>query len=92
MLPQNCNVSIDIEEKHAKYCFNLDKIMFYVVLMDLSFFLGDSGNYNKIIKQITNLGKKYGLIDENCAELYQCIEGVCLIIDDAVKRIYDINQ
>lgn len=87
MLPNTCVVGIDLEEEHARYCFNYDKIMYNSVILDLAILSRDKDAISKCIDRIVSLAQNYNLISEGTADSLKCIEGVCLIIDEAKNHI-----
>ena len=87
MLPNTCVVGIDLEEEHARYCFNYDKIMYNSVILDLAILSQDKDAISKCIDRIVSLAQNYNLISEGTADSLKCIEGVCLIIDEAKNHI-----
>lgn len=92
MLPPSCRVPIDVEERHATYCFNYDKIMFYSVLLQIAFFSQNQAKFEKLLSFIASLACKYGLITEDMKSDFSCIEGVCFIIDEAKNRTIPYNN
>lgn len=86
MLPASCWVPIDADENHAQCCFQYEKIMFYSVLLEIAILSGNETQQDQLFKCIASLAVRYGIISEN-ADGYACIEGVCLIIDEAKRRI-----
>lgn len=93
MLPNTCVVGIDFEEEHARRCFNYGKIMFNSVILDLANLSRDKDTISKCIDRIASSAQSYNLISEGTADSLKCIEGVCLIIDEAKNHIslYDYN-
>lgn len=87
MLPSNCLVHIDFEEKHARSCFNYNKIMYYAILLEIAFLSHEKNDFQKILKLISTTASKYGLILEDSTDDFSNIEGVCLIIDEAKSKI-----
>ncbi len=87
MLPNTCVVGIDLEEEHARRCFNYDKIMFNSVILDLAILSRDKEAINKCIENIVSLAQHFNLISEGNVDSLKCIEGVCLIIDEAKNHI-----
>lgn len=87
MLPQKCYVNIDYEQKHAEYCFNLDKIMFESTYLELAIIEGKEDEYVERLSNIVIKAIKYGLIREDEAKDFLSIEGVCLIIDEALNHV-----
>ena len=87
MLPQVCVVGIDVEEEHARYCFNYDKIMFNVVLLDLAILSRNDAEIKNGIDRIVSLAQNYGLITKEMTDSFNCLEGVSLIINEAKNRI-----
>lgn len=83
MLPLKCNVAIDVEEIHARNCFNLDKIMCYVYMFYL-LLLNESDDIliQKIIDFIVDRAIQYGIILQDEKSDYLNIEGVCLIVEE----------
>lgn len=87
MLPSNCLVHIDFEEKHARSCFNYNKIMYYAILLEIAFLSHEKNDFQKILKLISTTASRYGLILEDSTDEFSNIEGVCLIIDEAKSKI-----
>lgn len=87
MLPSNCLVHIDFEEKHARSCFNYNKIMYYAILLEIAFLSHEKNDFQKILKLISTTASRYGLILEDSTDEFSNIEGFCLIIDEAKSKI-----
>ena len=87
MLPQKCYVNIDYEQKHAEYCFNLDKIMFESTYLGLAIIEDNEYEFDERLSNIVIKAIRYGLIKEDEAKDYLSIEGVCLIIDEALNQV-----
>lgn len=87
MLPSKCYVGIDLEQKHAGYCFNLNKIMFECAYLELAIIEQNVNEYNERISNIVGMAIRYDLIRISEAKDYLSIEGVCFIIDEALKRV-----
>lgn len=87
MLPNLCVVKIDLEENHARCCFDYNKIMFNSVELDIAILKRDKECVKKHIERIVCFAKKYKLITVEDADSLKSLEGVCLIIDEAKNRI-----
>ncbi len=92
MLPSNCRVHIDNEEKHARSCFHYDKIMFYATLLEITFLSHKEKDFQRMLKLISTTASRYGLISEDSIDEFSDIEGVCLIIDEAKSQINPYNH
>lgn len=92
MLPSNCRVYIDNEEKHARSCFHYDKIMFYATLLEITFLSHKEKDFQRMLKLISTTASRYGLISEDSIDEFSNIEGVCLIIDEAKSQINPYNH
>lgn len=87
MLPQSCHVGIDKEEKHAQYCFNLEKIMFQSKLLESAMLQGKESECEKLICDIVSKSVRYKLITSDMIEDFLSFEGICYLIDEAFNRV-----
>lgn len=87
MLPVSCRVRMDVDEEHAQYCFQYEKIMFYSVLLEIAILSRNETQQKQALERIASLAVKSGLISASLEHEYMCIEGVCLIIDEAKSKI-----
>jgi hypothetical protein len=87
MLPQSCHVGIDIEEKHAQYCFNLEKIMFESKFLESAMLRGNESECEKIICDIIETAIRYNLITADMVKDFLSYEGICYVIDEAFNRV-----
>lgn len=87
MLPNACRVSMDVNEEHANWCFQYEKIMFYSVLLEIAILSGNNADVKKMLDHIASTAVRYGIITEGTEDEYASLEGVCLIIDEVKAKI-----
>lgn len=87
MLPESCNVCMDVEEVHARDCFQYEKIMFYSALLEICVLKRDDVRVRDTIESIAKLAIRYGIINDEEYDQYVSFDGVCVIIDEAKSRI-----
>lgn len=87
MLPASCRVHMDADEGHAQCCFQYEKIMFYSVLLEIAILSENEAQKKQMLELIASTAVQYGIIAEGAEREYACVEGVCLIIDEAKSKI-----
>lgn len=87
MLPNVCRVRMDVNEEHAKWCFQYEKIMFYSVLLETAILSGNNADVKKVLEHIASAATRYGIITEGTEDEYASVESVCLIIDEVKAKI-----
>lgn len=87
MLPASCRVHMDADEGHAQCCFQYEKIMFYSVLLEIAILSENEAQKKQMLELIASTAVRYGIIAEGAEREYACVEGVCLIIDEAKSKI-----
>ena len=80
--------NVDKSGNHAKYVFNLDKLMLLSKLYWLSKLQNASDTVKNIETQIVTKGINYGIIKPSDKELFSSEEGILYIIDSAFEKCF----
>lgn len=80
--------NVDKSGNHAKYVFNLDKLMLLSKLYWLSKLQNASDTVKNIETQIVTKGINYGIIKPSDKELFSSEEGILYVIDSAFERCF----
>ncbi len=80
--------NVDKSGDHAKYVFNLDKLMLLLELYWYSKLQNESVAVKAIETQIIEKGINYGIIESSEEELFSSEAGILMIIDSAFERCF----